>query len=304
MTKLLISLPLLLIITFVFFSVIDRSDYALEKRAWSIDHQFEQLARDPNSIPEKRFNDLISRYKALIAQYPSSKSISRLYALLGNVYAVKGDLELSRSSYFEVLKRFPEQNVLCALSLTQIAGTYEKQNNERGVLITFHRAISDYPDTAEGLRAPLDIVNYELRWGHQQKAAIALQEAEDYYKKKVLRSRDPALRFYTTGFLARTCLAEKHWKDALKAFKSLLIDYGQSPYMNQGIAAVIVRSIDQISVEKLNDPALAISIYSDYLKKFPHHPLSIILIQKIRYLKPVPVTFSYFDNKSVMLYFA
>lgn len=277
MKKSLLLLPGILFVVFIFLSVIDHSDYALEKKMWRAQQQFTQLTRDPKSVPEKQFESLATQYQKLISQYPKSYLLPQIYLQIGQVYAVKGNFEKARTNFSEILKQFPNQKEICAAALFGIGSTYEKEMKEEPAVKTYQQIIKVYPVTNTGFNMPIYIANYYLKLNKNVDAAAALKEAERFYQQIILENPNSPASFNALRFLAATYLAQERWDDAVKTFEKILFDYARSPYMNWRIAQWIIGAINRVSIEKLKDLNRPILIYQTFIEKQPGHPLDKIL---------------------------
>src|ERR1035441_8957388 len=123
MKRSLILLPALLLVIFVILSVIDHSDYVVEKQMWKIQQQFAVKAQY-GILSKEESENLTAMYRNLIRQHPKSDLLPQIYMQIGQVYVVQKDFEKARTNYSEVLKIMPRQKDLCSKSLLGIGLSY------------------------------------------------------------------------------------------------------------------------------------------------------------------------------------
>ena len=63
---------------FILLSLLDNSDYALEKRLWRLKVKVDRVAKDPKVVPDREYDDLAIQYRKLIKKYPDSESTPEL----------------------------------------------------------------------------------------------------------------------------------------------------------------------------------------------------------------------------------
>ena len=124
MKKTLIIIVAILAGLYIILSVLDKSEYALEKQIYRTQQEYTRIMADPKVIPAKEFENLITRYQRLIAKYPKSQMTPNLFLFIGALYNVQDLQEKAIDNFGEILKRYPDQRLLCATALLNIANIH------------------------------------------------------------------------------------------------------------------------------------------------------------------------------------
>lgn len=277
MKKPLILLSALLLVIFVIFSAIDRSEYVVEKKMWKIQQQLDVLGRYPGAMPAEKYENLAAMYQNLIKRYPKSSLLPQIYIKIGQVYTAKNDFVKARTNYSEVLQRFPQQRDSCSVALLSIGLTYEKEKKDAQALKTYRKIVTNYHLTDVGLSMPIYIAAYYRRLNKDAEAESAFREAEGFYLKATQENHNSLAGFNALRLLAETYLDQKKWDDAVKIFEKVLFDYSRSPYLDWKTAGSMIYSINAVSIKELKDHRRPIAFYQMFIEKQPGHPLNKVL---------------------------
>lgn len=275
----------LLLGIFLILSFLDKSDYPLEKRLWRLKKQLTQVARDPKAVPDQKFEDLASRYKRLLKQYPDSKLLPGIYFEIGNIYALKKDYAKSRESLQEVLVRYAENKELCATTWLVIGSSYEAEENLTEALKTYQKIRSDYTLTEKGLNMPLYIANFYMRHERSKERDNTLREAVTFYKKTARENPKVSIGFNALRLLSTTYLIMKDAKSAVDTMEQILLDYADSDFLNVARVDIITKSINTISAVQLKSLDIPIGIYQKFIEHYPNHRMNPYFSQMIKALQ-------------------
>jgi len=279
-----ILLPALLLVIFVILSVIDRSDYVIEKRIWKIQQQFTVEARY-GILSSEESENLAAMYRSLVQEYPRSGLLPQIYLRIGQIYVVNKDFEKARTSFAVVLQQYPQRKDLCSMALLKIGLTYEQEKKDDMALRSYQRIINNYPQTEIGLNMPLYIAGYYHRLNKAAEAKNAFQDAEMFYRKAVQENPGSLKGYSALRFLALTYLVQKKWDVAVKTFEKALLDYSLSPYLDGKAAGSIIYSINAVSFFELKTPQQPITFYQMFIEKRPGYPLNNFLKKVIASLQ-------------------
>lgn len=258
---------------YLVLTVVDKSDYALQKRLWRVDRNFAELARDAKSVPEQQFSVIAKKYEKLSLEYPNSPRTPAIYLQMGKVFLLKEDYPKARKVFAEAMSKFPNNPGLCALALFETGRTFELEKNDTDAVRTYRKIYESYPLTETGMNMPLYLINFYLKRSQMDQANQFVVEAESFYQKIFKENKDNMAGFVAIRLLATTYLAGERWRDALKTLELTLNQYARSKVMTPQRVQLLVQAINIVAIEKLKEPFLAISIYKSFVEKNPGHPL-------------------------------
>ncbi|MFP4472692.1 MAG: tetratricopeptide repeat protein [Candidatus Omnitrophota bacterium] len=276
---------------FVVFTVMDKSDYALEKRLWRVQKDFTELSQDPQSAPAEQYASLARRYRRLIEKYPDSRLVPMIYLQISRLYFMQEAYDRARDILQELKDRYPDRNELQAEALLYIGNAYESEGDFSQAVKTYQKIQQRYPHTEWGIGMPLYLADVYLRAGKLDEHRQALENAAAYYRGIVAdEGADLGHQLRAYRSLVAAYLAQEKWNDAVSVLKNALFRYAKSEYLTPRSAGVLIRSIAQISVTRLENPDRAIGIYQEFIREHPDHPLSPTLKKLIAAMQQQGVT--------------
>ena len=286
MKKIILSFGSVLLGIFVGLSILDSgSEYAMEKKLWYAQKQFEIIARDPKSVPDKNFDELIARYEGIIRQHPDSDFTPKIYTKIGKIYIMRQNYVKARESYQEVLKRYPKNSFLCADALLNVGNSYRDEGN-RSVALKTYREIQDrYPLTLSGINMPLFIADFYLREKNVTESANALRDAIGFYQKIAQEHPHTEWEFQARWLLSTTYFSQQKWDLGLQALGGLLQDFSNSEYMNRQSITNIIKTINTVAAVNMKSFDPAISLYKNFIAKNPDNRLNSFLQANIKALQ-------------------
>lgn len=266
-------------------SFLDSSDYAMEKKLWYAQKQFELLSRDPKAVPDQNFDDLIRQYEKIIKQYPTAPLTPNIYTKIGNIYILRKDYIKARANYQEVLKRYPKKDSLCAEALLQIGNSYAAEQKIETAVKTYQEVQARYPLTLIGLNMPLYISDFYTQRKDLTEAANVLKSAVLYYQSLAKDHPNSEIEFEARWLLGTTYFMQQRWEQGIQTLGELLDDFAKTQYLNPRNAENIVKTINTISVLNLKNYDFPVNLYKNFIKKNPKHPLNNYLENHIKGLQ-------------------
>jgi tetratricopeptide (TPR) repeat protein len=292
---------LILVGGFVLLSMIDtKSDYSAEKFIWKINKEFSEVTKDPKTVPDITFDQIAHKYEVFIKKYPDSNLTSGAHILRGRVFMFKKDYEKAREVFEEVRKNYVDKPAIGAQALAETGRTYALEGDTENVLNTYKTMLNDYPLTNLGLETPLRIAQFHAQHKNVEQAAIAFKAAIIHYKKLISENPNSPVEFNALRLIASCYMAQHRWEEAVNIFGEVLIKFPQKEYLNPRSAQTILKSINSLSVLKLNNFDIPLGIYKEFIEKNPRHKLNPSLekmIQSLELLKAKKISVS--DTPSV-----
>jgi len=290
MKKTLFVLFAVLVAVYLFFSFISiKSEYNAEKKLWKINQEYADLLRSPETAPEQGFDELISRYKQYVEEFPASRLKPKVQIMVGRVYLLKKDYDAARMELKKVIELYPDTEELKLESLSAIAKSYELEDRWLDALKIYKEIQRDYPETSVALSVPLYIAQYYQENNKKLEADKAFADAVAYYNQMVRDTVDPKVEYKALTLLSVCYLAQEKWMETVKVLEKIILKY-PIPQVTPKIIAMI----NNISTAKLNDYDIPIQIYKNFLERYPDHQLGGALREMI-------AAFERFKNENVVV---
>ena len=285
MKKTLVVLTSILVGLFILLSVIDKSEYTIERKLWLIQKKFDRLIQDPKSVPDVEFDNIINQYKKVIKQYPSSSLTPKIPLQIGRIYTYKKDYQKAREIFGEIVKKYSQDPELCAEATANVGWTYELEKDWPPALATYEKIIAQYPLTETGMNTPVYIASYYERNNDAAQAGTAYQKAISFYKKVSAEYPNSGYDFAALRILSSSYFSLQEWEKGIKTLGKILVNYPTKEYLNAQRADLIIKTINTIAITQLQNYDIPMDIYQEFVEKHPKHPLAKVLKQIISQLK-------------------
>ncbi|HOW36359.1 MAG TPA: tetratricopeptide repeat protein [Candidatus Omnitrophota bacterium] len=281
MKKILTILVAVLAGLFVILSLLDlKGDYRVEQLVWSNNQKLAVAAKNQETTSEKTFESIAANYRKIIKSFPNSRLVPGINLLLGQTYVAGKSFDKARQVFAETCKKYPDNKALCSEALVLTGKTYQEEKNVSMAVKTFEQIMRQYPLTDGGLMMPLYIAKYHQFNNHGQAAALAYTQAIAHYKKIISENQNSVIEFKALGLLAGAYSDIEQWQPAMETFGESLLKYP-----DPRTAGVIFKSINFISLVKLQNKDAAIKLYQNILKEKPSHPLAKVIEKMIKSLE-------------------
>jgi len=264
----------ILVGVYVIFSVLgSKSEYAVEKSLWAVQKQYQNIAKDPEAVPPKGYDDLIERYQKVIHQYPESDKVKMIHFVIGNIYALKKDYEAARRQYEKIKNLYAQDMESVAQAGVRTARTYEMQDNWPKAHEGYQRIVRDYPLTMTGLGVPIYVAAYYKDQNDYEQTLKAFDEAVQYYRKIAKDEDGKQPSFTAMRYLANCYLEQKRWEEAIETLGETLEKYSLPGFLDMKSADIIIKTINVVSAYQLKNYDKAVGIYQGIIDRKPAHPL-------------------------------
>jgi len=285
MKNTLIILSSILLIAFVGLSFLDNSDYGLERQLWYLQKEFDHLTRDPQAVPASAFDHLQQKYQNLAAQAGKPMQ-AKILMQRGQLYLLQEDFAKAREFFRRVTQEYAQNEGVQAEALFYQGLTHEKEGLAAEAFNIYKEIQERYPLTVTGMNIPLYIANYHLKRKEEKQAAAAFKSAEAFYTKIHGEYSTTAAGYMALRLLATVHLAQADWEEALGVLERLLLEYPSTQSSRDPQAVLLIRTINAVALNQLNQPERARKIYEKFIDQFPQHPLNKALKTLLPQLKP------------------
>ncbi len=282
MKKAFISYLVILIGVFVFFSFSDlNGEYVIERKLWKIQHQLIDIAKDPQAVPDFKFDEVANQYQKIIDKYPDSRLIRNVYISLGRLYLLKKDYATAREKFYLIIEKYPDNKELSAEALLFVGKTYEVEGDWPQAYKIYQDIINNYPVTMTGLSVPIYIANYYKRQNDFQNTMNAYEKAVVHYKKIASDNSGTQAGSKALGYLSNCYMEQNRWNEAIDTLGLILEKYAASGHLTAKNVDMTIKTINIVSAYQLKDYDVAIRLYQGIIDRNPKHPLRAYLEKNI-----------------------
>jgi tetratricopeptide (TPR) repeat protein len=264
---------------FIFFLIAGcKENYKSEKLLWKADQYFKKvLQQNRGKMDLKTSNEIISQYRKITNEYPTTLSAARSHMIIGNIYLKTKQFDKAIKEYKDVKNNFSKNSNFFTEASFILANIYELKGEwDKGERELY--SLSElYPFSLRGLQAPLYISNHYLRDGNIEKAKKSYQEAEIHYKK-LAEDGNTELRSTAYIYLVYTELQQNKYQDAISILDKIIkinkekksAFYPQAIYMKA-----------EIFLNAFKNSEKAKKLYQEVRKDFPETKWAIASSRKL-----------------------
>lgn len=295
MKKTLISYLIILIGVFVLFSFLDyNGEYVIEQKLWKIQRQFIDIAKDPEAVPDFKFDEVAGQYQKVIDKYPDSRLIRNVHFALGRLYLVKKDYVTAREKFHLVAEKYSDNKELSAEALLFVGKAYEVEGNWPQADKTYQSVIDNYPMTMTGLGVPIYVANYYKRKNDFQNTMNAYEKAVIHYRKMASDHDGTKVGLKAMGYLSNCFLEQSRWNEAIETLGLIIEKYSTTGHLTPKNVNLTIKTINIVSAYQLKDYDIAIRMYQGIIDRNPELPFRA-------YLEKVIDAFNQLKEKGVRI---
>lgn len=263
------------------FAMLDlKGEYAAQRKLYSAGKLFTQIAKNPESIPEGLYKKGVSYYEHIIRDFPKTRSEREARLILSKLYTLQKKFTEARAELAKILKIYPDDKNYCAQAQFATGNTYEQESKWQEALSVYEGIMKDYIGTKIALNTPLYIAGYYAKNKDEQNKKAYLEKAYNYYKKLSEQYTNTVLGYLSMSYEVTVLESLGNWDKALKTLSSIIDKYPNDP-------AIIdkLRAIELVAILKLQNPQQVITIYNDFMTKYPQHKVNKLLEKQITKIK-------------------
>jgi tol-pal system protein YbgF len=101
------------------------------------------------NIKKQDFEQAIIAFEGFVPQYPQSSYAGNAYYWLGELYVLRGDLDLAKASYMLLLEKFPSHRKVTDASY-KLARVYHEQGNGEEAKVLLEKVVADNAAKSSG----------------------------------------------------------------------------------------------------------------------------------------------------------
>lgn len=275
MYKILLTMIGILAAVYLVLTLADvNSEYMIEKRFWQIEARYKDVVRDQGFLPKGTSAQMVDELEEFIAHYPQSSLVAKARLNLAMIYVLEENHASAKLILEDIIRQYPQQPELGVAAARQLIAIYEQEKNIPQVVLTYQEVLKRFPLTEFGLRIPLLLAQFYIEQGEMPQAKAAYEQAIEYYWQIIKEDQQSEISFKALNLLATAYVMQAQWADAVDVFGQILLNYTDTKQLDSKKIDQVIKSINIISVNKLEDYAQAIHIYEGFLEKYPDHELS------------------------------
>lgn len=288
MRKTLLKLSVILLAMFVLLTFLDwKGIYRLEKRIWHLNQQLSNIAKDPKTSPDSKFNKLAADYQKITQDFPESPLAPIALIHAGRVYLINQNYTKADELFQRAINEYPENKQALLIAFSESVKVYIAQKDSSKVVALYKRMQTEFPLSLIGIQAPLSISYYWLNLKESEKAQAATLDAITYYQKTLETQDNRNVQFQVLNLLARAYSLNQQWSLSAKTFGRILLEFPETQYLNLERANILLKTLNKISVLQLKDVDSPIKLYQTFINTYANHPLNPVLTQMIEALQNI-----------------
>ena len=230
-----------------------------------------ELLREPSRALEV--------YNRILKSYPNYKNQAQVHLAIGYALLRQHKFQSAREKFKQVIQTYPKNGAVCAGAQFALGNTYELEDKWERALNEYRWVMDVYPTTPQGIYVPIYIADHYKRNNEDELAKAEYQRAINHYQRLVRKYPNSLLAAMAQNYLAMCYVRQEEWEEAIEAFRTLGRAYPPSS-VTMGSYLMLGNIYEQ-----LKDKLKAIEAYSEFVTRFPDHPLAKTVKGRIKRLQ-------------------
>ncbi|MCA9403813.1 MAG: hypothetical protein KC897_08525 [Candidatus Omnitrophica bacterium] len=282
--------------------------YLAERSLWKLSREYDAIVNNTTGTPTQNYVLLLEKLDKFIRRYSPNRVVSVGYILRGRLLTVQGKYALAKQEFDEALDMFAGQEALVVQLLLEEAQMYALAGDHQGVADTYGRIIKEHALTPHGMQGPLILAKYFVQKREAARAKEAYIAAIDHYRGLITKYPESQVEFQSRLLLAESFKFLEDWDKVLELHKETLLRFAAPEFWNRQSLLYVIQSINSATILRNKDFTTPVTIYSEFIQKYPGHPFNDDLaeyIRRIQYMEArtretgAPVDASALDNTPV-----
>jgi len=207
-------------------------------------------------------------YQRLLENYPDFEGVGQVHLAIAAALLRMGKSEDALARFRWILDNFASDVPLSARAQLGIARAYEVHREWERALSEYRWLADNYPLTLEGIYAPLYVAQWYDRHGQERLAQVEYQAAVQRYSSLAQKYPRSRLALLAQQYLAVAYARLEKWRSALSMLGAIREQNAESP------AAIASYLMSASIYEQLGDYARAIQTYAAIVERYPNHPVT------------------------------
>ncbi|VAX35791.1 hypothetical protein MNBD_UNCLBAC01-318 [hydrothermal vent metagenome] len=226
------------------------------------------IFKEDNIMARQKFEEIIQEF----SDHPDiiENAMLRIVTTFTQERTVVGGY-MRQKKIKEDFEELYDESLFNRQTIKKMITTRYKEENFKGILDIYQRALKNHPTTSLGLKAPLLIARLYYDQDQMKEAKKFLKKAIQYYPKFSQQHKNTIIDLQSQELLVTGYLAQKKFPLAVETLGNILIQFAEAPFLTLTKGMAVVKTINMISIDKINDPTLPITIYQKFILTYPKH---------------------------------
>ncbi|MBI4387695.1 MAG: tetratricopeptide repeat protein [Candidatus Omnitrophica bacterium] len=239
------------------------------------------LSAGESFLKIKKTDRAVETYKLFLEKYPTHAQFGEATMRLGLIYQGMGQFETARSWYEKAVKHYEAKEKPRALDAKLLIGRSFQEEGHWEKAEEIYKSIEvEYPKSPAALQIPLLVAHHYETIGKKKEADEELSKAIERYQNLEEGLIPGTLGAGYTRRALVTAYAQKGEWDKVAA--SLEEDYQKEQIPGKKANFLFLKGL--VVENRLQDANQALSIYKNFLKEYPQHPLAQLAERHIQSL--------------------
>ena len=208
--------------------------------------------------------EAIDRYKSIQEIYPDSREAPRALLAAADIHKREKRYDEALTLYRTVTEKYRDRVAETVQAAWQIAEILATRGDWKEASLKYKEIYNNYPNTEQGLRAPLAIIRNYLEKNEQDAARAAYEQALDHYERLISSQVPPLVKIMAESHIVTAHSNMERWEEAADRLLVLPDRYPTYPgfWGNYLIAASIYE-------KELGAPDRAIEALEQCMDRYP-----------------------------------
>jgi len=227
------------------------------------------------NLPGRAMKD----FRTLERNYPDHAATTKAKFSIAQIYLSQKKYKPARIILKDLIKNNGKNHEFCAQAQEAYAFSYAAENQWQTAINEFRWLHQNYETTRNGLLAPIHIINYFKNEGDESLAKKAVDDAVQFYRNLVTKYPKSMIAALSQEQLTNLFYSQKKWDEAAMAAQTIgkILDNRTGEISTLFMLANIYEASNQRKLEE--------KIHKQIFEKYPNHPMSIRLKERLSLAK-------------------
>jgi TolA-binding protein len=153
-------------------------------------------------------------FQQVYEKFPQSKEASSALLAAANIYFIQRDYAKAKTLYRELISKYGDSQFEAAEAAWQVAKIFELEGNWAEASLQYSSIYTNYPNTLQGLEAPIAIANHFRDRGEKEAASAAYMKAVEHYGRIISGGASEGMTLMAEEYIVRCFAEQEEWQEA------------------------------------------------------------------------------------------